>query len=74
MTPPRLVTQPDLPIKVVRSLDGGLVRDRRSALAQMTHDELLALYGARLAKRTYLTDTAIIDLLIWLEAGAGHRE
>jgi hypothetical protein len=72
MAEPRIVTQGDLPLRVVRSLHGDLVRDRRSALCQMTHDELLAIYAARIAKRTQLSDTALIDMIIWLEVG--HRD
>ena len=66
-----------MPEPRIRTLAGEHVRDRRGELGRLTRRELLREY-ARLsgrsttqATRTWLSSTALIDIIIWTEAGRG---
>ena len=61
----------------MRNLAGDHVRERRGELGQLTRRELLRAYArlsgrsTRQATRTWLSSTALIDIIIWAEAGRG---
>jgi hypothetical protein len=59
---------------VGKTLDGRFVAERRGELGTLSRRQLLAIF-ARLpgrsttqAKRTWLSSTALIDIIIWTEA------
>lgn len=66
-----------MPDKRLRTIDGGRVRQRRDELGRLSREELLRKFArlpghsAAQAKRTWLSPTAIIDVIIWTEAGGG---